>query len=69
MGLPPQSQQSFTSKSETKTASITSSLNPPIPFTDQMTNDDDFDDIFDRSKDTLLKSHNDENRKKLKPFP
>ncbi|KAM7542035.1 hypothetical protein Aperf_G00000008809 [Anoplocephala perfoliata] len=67
-GLPPQTQHSSTSKSETKTASIPSSLNPPIPFTDQMTNDEDLDDIFDMSKDTLLKSRNNESRKKQKPF-
>nr|CDS32711.1 hypothetical protein HmN_000454600 [Hymenolepis microstoma] len=62
MGLPPQMHK----KPEEKTASISSGLNPPIPFADHAGNEDEFDDIFDMSKNTLLKIHHNE---KLKPLP
>ncbi|VDL19913.1 unnamed protein product [Hymenolepis diminuta] len=65
MGLPPQPQRKFAPKPETNTASISSGLNPPIPFADHEANEDEFDDIFDMSKDTLLKSHRDEKLKTL----
>lgn len=59
VGLPPQSPRGITTQSKTKTPSLQSSLNPPIPFADQINNNDDFDDLFDMSRDTLLpRRHN-----------
>ncbi|VDO00621.1 unnamed protein product [Rodentolepis nana] len=61
MGLPRQLHK----KHEEKTASISSSLNPPIPFADHAANEDEFDDIFDMSKNTLLKKQGSERLKQL----
>ncbi|KAL5967458.1 hypothetical protein TSMEX_004804, partial [Taenia solium] len=62
-GLPPQPLRAVPSQYKTKTPSIQSSLNPPIPFADQINSNDDFDDIFDMSKDTLLPRHHSETKK------
>ncbi|KAL5107217.1 hypothetical protein TcWFU_000159 [Taenia crassiceps] len=67
-GLPPQPLRVVPLQCKTKMPSVQSSLNPPIPFADQANNNDDFDDIFDMSKDTLLpRRHN--TTKKPNPEP
>ncbi|VDM16314.1 unnamed protein product [Hydatigera taeniaeformis] len=68
-GLPPQPLRTVPSQGKTKTPSLQSSLNPPIPFADQINNNDDFDDLFDMSRDTLLpRRHNETKEPRTGPL-